>query len=146
MRHHSPLLALALLAALLSACGGAGEPVARVSLAAGEIVLPHGVMVPTELRIEPLRELGEGKRALVFAHLLDAEGTVVRTFDHPVPSAWRVGETIVDQVPLAQPVLGPALPRGDYRLTLGLYDGGDERWPLAGLGEEVARLEYLAAR
>ena len=143
---HVTLPALALAAGLLAACGGDSEPVARVRAAGqGEVVLPHGAIVPLELRFEPLRPLGEGEHAVVFAHLLDAEGSVVRTFDHPLPGGWRVGEVVVDQVPVAQPVLGPALPRGDYRLTVGLYDGADRRWPLEGLGEEVARLEYLAA-
>ena len=145
LMRHPVLPALVLAAALLAACGGDRDPVARVGVSAGEVPLPHGALAPVELRIEPLRELGEGKKPLLFAHLLDAEGTVVRTFDHPLPGGWRVGEEIVDQVPLAQPVLGPALPRGDYRLTIGLYDGGEERWPLEGLGEEVARLEYPVA-
>lgn len=142
MKHPVLLSALVLAAPLLAACGGDREPVARVSVSSREVSLPHGALAPVELRIEPLRELGEGKKPLLFAHLLDAEGTVVRTFDHPLPGAWRVGEVLVDPVPLAQPVLGPALPRGDYRLTIGLYDGAEERWPLEGLGEEVARLEY----
>jgi hypothetical protein len=139
------IVSLALVAAL-AGCGGESEPVARLSTSQGVIVLPHGVGVSTELRFEPLRPLDEGKTPLVFAHLLDAEGTVMRTFDHALAGEWRVGELIVDRVPLAQPVLGPALPRGEYRLTVGLYDGGDRRWALQTSGEEVARREYVVAR
>ena len=141
--------ALAIAAALLPAwaCKGPSEPVARLGVPAAEVTLPYGQRVPFELRFEALRELGgDGGSPLVFVHLLDPQGEVVRTFDHPLPSGWRAGETIVDAFALQQSLLAPALPAGEYRLTVGLYDGGDRRWALQTDGEEVARQEYAVGR
>jgi hypothetical protein len=146
MRHAAAATTAAALLALC-ACGGPGEPVARLVVPQSEVTLPHGSRVPFELRLEPTRELdGDAAQPLLFVHLLDAQGEVVRTFDHPLPGAWRVGEPIVDAFALHQSAIAPALPPGDYRLTVGLYDGAKRRWALATEAADVARQEYAVAR
>jgi hypothetical protein len=139
-------VALSTFALLLVACGDAGDPVARLTASQAEVTLPHGRRVPLELRWEPLRPLAAGVTPVVFVHVLDAEGLVVRTFDHPFPAPWRPGTPVTDVVALQQSALAPALPAGDYSLAAGLYDGASERWPLATDVEEVARQEYRLAR
>jgi hypothetical protein len=135
-----------LLATTLLACGGAGDPVARLTAGERNLTLAHGRLVPLELRWEVQRPLDGAEAApVVFVHLLDAEGAVVRTFDHPLRGKWEPGKTLVDRVELVQPVLAPPLTAGQYRLTGGLYDGGSRRWPLDTDAEEVARQEYLLA-
>jgi len=101
--------------------------------------------VPFVLRWELVRPLPAGTTPVAFVHLLDAQGNVARTFDHAL-SGWRVGERAVDRVPLYHSVIGPALPPGDYRLTVGLYDGKDTRFPLQVEGEELRRQEYVLAQ
>jgi hypothetical protein len=46
---------------------------------------------------------------------------------------------------LYQSALAPPLDPGRYRLGVGLYDQRGKRWALDGLGEPIARQEYLAA-
>jgi hypothetical protein len=152
MRHRSVrsvvwvLVCLAAVAA--AACRRAPEPVARVTVDNRRLELPHGRMVPLELRWEPKKPLGDGVTApIVFVHLIDAQGNVARTFDHPLPVRWRVGDAIRDRVPLYHSAIGPALPAGAYRLTFGLYDGKEKRFALAVEGgEELRRQEYVAAQ
>ncbi|HEV8240408.1 MAG TPA: hypothetical protein VGS57_13645 [Thermoanaerobaculia bacterium] len=140
----------ALLCVLVAAgCHRTHEPVAKLTLSEKQFDLPHGRMVPVELRWEPskpLPELAKGVSAPVaFVHLIDAQGNVVRTFDHPLPGRWQVGGTIADRVALYHSAIGPALPAGDYRLTVGLYDGKDKRFALTLDGEELKRQEYVVA-
>jgi hypothetical protein len=130
---------------LLLACGGS-DPVARLTVTEREVSLPHGRLVPLELRWEPLRPLEGGGGPVVFVHLLDGEGNVVRTFDHALPGTWKPGSAFTDRVELVQSALAPALPAGEFRLSVGLYDGGSRRWPLATEVEEVARHEYQVAK
>ncbi len=82
----------------------------------------------------------------VFVHLLDERDTVVRTFDHPFPARWEEGTPVAYNLKLYQSTLAPPLPGGKYRLTIGLAGEGKQRWALEGLGESVARMEYLAAQ
>ena len=152
MRRALCLLALGLSAA---ACGGAETPVARLELepgearasAPGELSLGHPEVRRATLVWEPLATLPEdgAGRPLVFVHLLDESGAVVRTFDHPYPAPWRAGTPVEDPVELHQSALAPPLPAGRYRLTVGLYGRGGERYPLAAIGEEVGRREYALA-
>ena len=143
--------ALLLICAFAAAtgCRRAPELVAKLTLSTKQIDLPHGRMVPLELRWEPskpLPELAKGVTApLAFVHLIDAQSNVVRTFDHPLPGRWQVGGTIVDRVALYHSAIGPALPAGDYRLTIGLYDGKKKRFALTVEGEELKRQEYVVA-
>lgn len=145
-----PLLSFALLA-LLTAAVGCGEatpdPVAMVAVEPAEVTLPYPGQVRLETAWTPTAELGPaGDAPIVFVHLLAADGEVARTFDHPYPAAWQVGGEHAYPIVLYQSLLGPPLPAGDYRLTLGLY-GPEGRWVLdPGEGaEEVAKREYAVA-
>ncbi|MBI4757713.1 MAG: hypothetical protein HY783_01730 [Chloroflexi bacterium] len=62
----------------------------------------------------------------VFVHLLAQDGQIAAQLDrqpldgHYPTTMWDDGEVVADQVELRLP---PALPRGQYRLAVGLYDG-----------------------
>lgn len=144
LRRRFALLLPCLLA--LAACPGGREPVARLVAVERQLDLPHGRMVPFQLRWEAARALPAGVRPVAFVHLLDAQGNVVRTFDHGLVGRWAPGERLVDRVRLYHSAIGPALPAGDYRLTVGLYDGAKKRFPLRVEGEEVRRQEYAMAQ
>jgi hypothetical protein len=146
MRHRRLAVALPVLVVALAGCRRSAEPVARLTVTQRQIQLPHGSMVPLELKWQPTVALPAGTTPLVFVHLLDAQGGVARTFDHPFPGRWITGETIVDQVPLYHSAIGPALPPGDYRLSVGLYDGKEKRFALDVEGEERGRQEYVVAQ
>jgi hypothetical protein len=156
MRRPVTLLALGPLALglLAAGCGGAEPPVARLALepgatpaAPGELTLGYPEVRRVTLVWEPLAALpadGAGP-PLVFVHLVDGAGSVVRTFDHPFPAPWRPGTPVDDAVELYQSALAPPLPAGRYRLTAGLYRPGGERYPLAAEGEEIDGREYALA-
>jgi hypothetical protein len=151
MRHRLGLClisCLLLLAAcsLLVACKRGGEPVARLTVAKRQLELQHGIAAALELRWEPSKALPQGVAPVVFVHLLDAQGNVVRTFDHSLAGSWRPGEPIEDRVRLYHSAIGPALPPGDYRLVVGLYDGRADRFALTVEGEEIHRQEYAVAQ
>ena len=137
-----PILALAL---CTSGCGDDdAPPVARVTASPRALRLGFPEVKTLHLEWQPVAPLeGLSSQPTVFLHLLDGEGKVVRTFDHPFPQRWREGERVVYDAKLAQSLLAPPLAPGKYRLTLGLYEG-KERWPLEGLGEAVDRYEYTA--
>jgi hypothetical protein len=104
-------------------------------------------MLPVRFTWSPGAPLGDDAgQPTVFVHLLDDEGKLARTFDHPFPQRWREGAPVSYDVKLYQSALAPPLRPGSYRLTVGLYGRGEQRWPLQGLGEEVGRREYVAAR
>jgi hypothetical protein len=71
----------------------------------------------------------------VFLHLLDAQGQRVGQIDvalggadFPPTSAWQPGRQIAVPLPLPLPA---GLPKGEYRLVIGLYDrANDQRPPL----------------
>jgi mannosyltransferase len=68
-------------------------------------------------------------------HVLDAGGETLINVDHlpPRPTReWRPGQIVPDRVTLALP---PDLPAGDYRIAVGLYDGGDPALPRLQLGD-----------
>ncbi len=136
---------LAAIAALAVAGCGRERPVAELTAQPRELRLdfPRYAVLDLTFRITGERSGEPGPLPIVFVHLLDAAGTVVRTFDHPFPAPWRVGATVADPVTLYQSALAPALAPGRYRLTVGLYDP-ERRWPLAA-GIEADRREYVAA-
>jgi len=142
-------LAGALLAAVaLTLAGGCSEPVepvARVVAQPATISLPFPRSADLDLTWDLRADIETaGGRPTVFLHLLDEDGHVLRTFDHPFPQDWRTGAEVSYPLAVYQSMLGPPLPRGRYRLTLGLYEG-DRRWPLDA-GEPVGRMEYEVAR
>src|SRR5688572_1605218 len=137
-------VAAAFLALAGAGCGG-DRPVAELEAQPAELRLdyPRFAVLTLTFRITGERPGGPGPLPIVFVHLLDGSGTVVRTFDHPFPAAWRVGATVEDRVTLYQSALARPLAPGPYRLTVGLYDP-ERRWPLAA-GVEADRREYVAA-
>lgn len=87
---------------------------------------------------------GSPSQPLVFLHLLDAKGQVLRTFDHPYPQHWVEGSPVSYDARLVQSALAPPLDPGRYRLSIGLFEPGGKRWPLDGLDKPIGRQEYLA--
>ncbi len=145
MRHRAVQLLPCLL--VLAACGRTSQPVARLTTAEHQLEFPHGRMVPLELRWEPSRPLPAGARPVAFVHLVDAQGNVVRTFDHDLPGKWATGQTLVDRVALYHSAIGPALPPGPYRLVVGLYDGKETRFSLrVESAAELHHQEYVLAQ
>lgn len=150
----SPGIALLLLCGPLFAvgCGGAPEPVARLTAQPTTLKLGFPETRTVRFSWEPLAALapqkGAAGRPVVFVHLLDGEGEVVRTFDHPFPETWQPGKPVSYDVEIYQSALAPPLPPGPYRLTIGLYGAqSGERWPLevAGGREPLPRSEYPLA-
>lgn len=139
----SAILALALLP--LAACGGP-SPVARLTAEPGSLSLGYPETAELRLAWEPLEPLSPAARPMVFVHLVDGRGEVVRTFDHPFPDGWRPGEPVDYALTLYQSALTAPLPPGPYRLTLGLFDLGGERWSLESACPGTGRQEYEVAR
>ncbi len=145
-------LAQVLLAAAAVAAGGtlggcsSDAPVARLEVSPPVVQLPHGHVRTLTLAWTPTEDLyGREGDPLVFVHLLERPGHVLRTFDHPFPQRWHPGTPVRYEVPLHQSALAPALPPGRYRLTAGLYQARGGRWPLETAGEEVDGREYAVA-
>lgn len=83
-------------------------------------------------------------RPRVFVHLIGAEGQIVRTFDHELPSEWRVGVPIAYRLVIDQSQLGPPVVGGSYPLLIGLYQPSTgARLPVApdDGGRSVERLQ-----
>jgi hypothetical protein len=143
--HPLPLL-LVLVASGLLGCGEDAPPVAAVEVAPKSVQLPYPELHTVHLSWQPSAPLeGFAGTPTVFVHLLDDNDKVVRTFDHAFPGRWREGTAVGYDLKLYQSALAPPLPGGRYRLTVGLAGEGKQRWVLDGLGEPVARREYLAA-
>jgi hypothetical protein len=140
---------LTLLPALLGAAGCHREPpaVARLDVEPRSVTLAYPQLVPVRLTWTPATAAGgeTPTEPLVFLHLLDAKGVVLRTWDHPFPQHWGAGTPVTYDVKLYQSALAPPLDPGKYRLSVGLYDRGGQRWPLDGLGKPLWHLEYQAA-
>jgi hypothetical protein len=135
---------LSLSAAL--ACGRPSEPVARLEIEPRSPVLPWPGRVELRSSWETTRPLaGLQGDPYVFVHLLDAEGGIVRTFDHRLPFDWQPGAAESYAVELWQSALAEPVAPGSYRLSLGVYDLGKHRWPLVVDGEEVDDQEYVVA-
>jgi hypothetical protein len=135
-----------LAAGLVVGCSQEREPVGRLGTGAGEIRLGYPEVVELELdwqMKQPLEGLGGPTR--VFVHLLDARGDLVRTFDHELPGAWKVGGDMTYTIPIFQSALAPPLEEGRYKLTSGLYDQEGNRWPLENTGAEIGEGEYEIA-
>jgi hypothetical protein len=129
---------------LAAACADRETPVAALEVRPAAIELPYPGWTQLEVAVDMLQPLGVPDRPVVFVHLLDEAGHVVRTFDHPFPQDWRPGSAVRYDVVLQQSALAPPLPAGEYALTLGLYRG-ELRWPLTAQGPEVDTREYRVA-
>jgi len=131
--------------ALLAACADEPVPVGRVALEPAMLTLPYPGTAEAEIVWEPIAPLGAVQGELrVFVHLLDADGELVRTFDHRFPRGWEVGRPTSYPLELYQSALGEPLPAGGYRLTVGLHDA-HRRWTLETTGAELGRNEYQLA-
>jgi hypothetical protein len=111
------------------------------------VTLPYPQLAVVHLTWSPAAAAGETdtpSEPLVFLHLLGAKGQVLRTFDHPFPQHWAAGTPVSYDVKLYQSALAPPLDPGKYRLSAGLYDQSGKRWALDGMGEPIARQEYVA--
>jgi hypothetical protein len=139
-----PLLLVFVLGAL--GCGEDAPPVAALEVSPKSVRLPFPELHTIHLSWQPSAALeGFTGTPTVFVHLLDDNGKVVRTFDHTFPDRWREGAAVGYDLKLYQSALAPALNPGRYRLTIGLAGQGKQRWTLDGVGDPVARREYLAA-
>ncbi|HEX6865368.1 MAG TPA: hypothetical protein VF414_21245, partial [Thermoanaerobaculia bacterium] len=140
------LLLLVLALGGVLGCGEDAPPVATLEVSPKSVRLPFPELHTIHLSWQPTAPLeGFTGSPTVFVHLLDDNGKVVRTFDHTFPERWREGSTVGYDLKLYQSSLAPALNPGRYRLTIGLAGKEKERWTLDGVGEPVARREYLAA-
>lgn len=127
----------------MGGCAEQPDPVGRLSAGASEIELSYPGVTEVELNWEMTADLGEvDGEPLVFLHLFDANGDMVRTFDHSFPGAWKAGGSETYTVPLYQSALAPPLDEGDYVLTAGLYDRENRRWALESAGPERDTHEY----
>ncbi len=120
--------------------------------AVGELRADPGLLsVPfpgsRELRLDlmPTAVLAGAEPPILFVHLISEPGDVLRTFDQPLPSPWRLGERQRFAVRIYQSAMARPLPAGRYGLSVGLYQPGGRRWPLKVGGEEVDRYEYRVA-
>ncbi|MGH9380014.1 MAG: hypothetical protein ACRD2Z_05325 [Thermoanaerobaculia bacterium] len=134
-----------LAAGVVASCGGM-RPVGEMALSTSSVELRYPARREVAVSWTPRRAPSRLEGPLhVFVHLRDAEGTILRTFDHPFPGEWEPGRTVQYPLPLYQSLLGPSLAPGDYELTVGLYDVAGHRWSLATAAPEVARQEYRVA-
>ncbi len=131
---------------VLAACRGASEPVAELVVVPEEIELQLGSFVELSLVVRPLVDLQPGVVPQVFVHLVEEPGSVLLTFDHALPGAFRHGQEIAYRVRVYQSALAEALAPGLYTLTAGLHDGAGGRFRLRSAYPEVSRLEYAVAK
>jgi hypothetical protein len=142
---------LALVAILLSCavgCHRKAPDAGGLEVQPRSITLPYPQLVTVHLAWTPAASADAAdtpSEPLVFLHLLGPKGQVLRTFDHSFPQHWAAGTPVSYDVKLYQSALAPPLDPGRYRLVVGLYDHVGKRWALQGLGEPLARQEYLAA-
>jgi hypothetical protein len=136
--------AICLVAALpwLAACGG-GEPFGRVAAEPEMLRLGYPEAQKVQLTWQPLNPLPSDARPVVFLHLVDDRGEVLRTFDHPFPGDWRPEAEVSYDHWLFQSALAAPLPPGRYELTGGLYEAGGERWALESAAGRAGKREYL---
>ncbi|MEM7048441.1 MAG: hypothetical protein AAF604_02230 [Acidobacteriota bacterium] len=136
---------LALLPLLLWGCSPSPPAVGELTVSPAEIRLdyPAHVAVQWQWRMD----LEAVPRPMVFVHLRNAAGDLVKTFDHPFPERWQAGDTARYDLPLTQSMLAPPLEAGSYELVAGLFVPAGKRFPLAGGdGREtvIARVEVPA--
>ena len=143
------VLVLTVLALLSAGCGDDAqpEPMARLTVDAGEVELPFARNASLPLTWSPLANREDlGPTPIVFVHLLDAEGEVLRTFDHPLDlSAWKVGEDLSYDLELFHSYLTEPLNPGRYPLTVGLYELGGDIYGLVSDYVEIDHQEFQVA-
>jgi hypothetical protein len=134
------------LAATIGGCSRSPVPVAELTVEPAELRLPFPGFETLRIAITPREPLPAQAEAQLFLHLLDEPGSVLRTFDLPVPGPWIAGRPIELSARIYQSALADPLDSGNYVLTAGLYlvEGG--RFALTTSGPEVSRLEYEVAK
>ena len=140
----------AALAALLLWTGCAQEPaapVANLSVGTDSVTLPFGSTATLDVMFRPLVDRASlGSEPIIFVHLLDGAGDLKRTFDRPLDTAdWQVGVELVQTIDLYQSYLAEPLDAMTYRITVGLYDVGGERYALESGNALVGNEEYQVA-
>jgi len=140
---------LTVLALLSAACGDRAplQPMARLAAGASEVELSFAQNASLQLTWSPLASREDlGPNPIVFVHLLDTEGDVLRTFDHSLDlSGWRVGEDLSYDLELFQSFLTEPLDPGRYPLTVGLYELGGEPYGLVSDSPDVGGQEFQVA-
>jgi len=126
----------------LAGCQEAPNPVANLRVAPAQLGLPFPHYQAVEITIDMVEPIEAAPVPWVMVHLLDLSGSVVRTFDHPLPDEWVPGQSQSYTIDLYQSALAPPLDPGVYQLSAGLYDAAGNRWALLTEGEQVHRLEY----
>lgn len=131
--------------ALLVACGGDREPVARLAISPSTITLAPGRCATVTLKWEMLRPLDRLRgQPYVFVHLIERAHKVKRTFDHPLPSI--ASSTVEYPIDVCQSLLAPPLEPRRYMLSAGLFDSEwGYRWPLTSAGTDLGEREYALA-
>lgn len=130
-----------------TACASGRAPVAELEVSPTDIELSWPEFVEVRIRLRAERPLPEGAtRPIVFLHLLDEPGSVVRTFDHALPGEWEEGREYDYSVRVLLSALAEPLPAGEYLLSLGVYTPELGRFALRTDGEEIAKLEYLVGK
>jgi hypothetical protein len=128
-------------------CRDSAPPVAELEVEPTDIELAYPGFLNLRLSWQLKSELGEAEgEPLILVHLLDEPGSVIRTCDHELRFDWEPGRSQEYEIKVYQSALAPPLPAGEYHLSVGLYDLGGNRWPLAVQGEEVDRYEYSVAK
>ncbi len=140
----STFLALTLFVLSTTACGKKEAPVARLEVKPTTIPLAFPELATIRLTWEPI--VAVQAAPTVFVHLINSKGDIERTFDHPYPVAFEPGTPTTYNVHLFQTALASPLPEGDYKLVVGLYVPGGERWAIETEGEEVKKKEYAIAK
>ncbi len=131
---------------LAGGCRDSAPPVAELKIEPTDFELAYPGFLNLRLSWQIKSELGEMEgEPLIFVHLLDEPGSVMRTFDHEWRLGWEPGQSEEYEIKVYQSALAPPLPAGKYHLSVGLYDLAGNRWPLAVRGEEVDRYEYSVA-
>jgi hypothetical protein len=131
----------------LAGCRGAARPVAALRIEPAELTLPYPGFVNVHLTFVPkVERRALGEQPIVFVHLLDEPGSVVRTFDHPLPSDWQEGRELAYDVRLYQSALAEPLSARTYMLSIGLLGAKGARCALDTSGKEVDRGEYAVAQ
>jgi hypothetical protein len=138
-------IAVAALTFAAAGCGRQEPAVAELRVEPARLRLGPAELQRLRFTWSPSAPLAGGGQPTVFVHLLDRREKVVRTFDHLFPQRWSEGEPVAYDVAVFQSALAPPLVPGKYRLSVGLYGPGGERWALDGLGKPLRRDEYVAA-
>jgi hypothetical protein len=139
--------ALSIAVGLLAAASGKPSPVAQLEVRPQSLTLGYPETQELHLAWQPAAGLDrDAGQPVVFVHLRDGKGAIVRTYDHPFPQGWQEGTQVADVVKVFQSALAPPLPPGRYQISLGLYGNkSGQRWPLEVAAPDLGRHEYRVA-